>query len=423
MKRICALVACLLVPLAPACDRPVPVAPEGSTLTITANPSKIGITGTSAITILARKLDGTPVNGGTEITLSTNLGEIEALVSTNSSGVALATLHGDGRVGMATVQAFSGAAGEAMIDVQIGALAEFIELTATPAAVPRDGGEVALRAQAFDAGTPLQGAFISFSSEIGSLASNGASIQTDANGVAIDTLTVTREQMANLADSFFLVTARTSGVGAQVEETLEIEIGGNPAQLIFQATPTTIPQTGGAVNLLVTVVDGNFDPLPGVSVFFLTDIGTLSATGAVPTTEIGEARNTLTATESELTAFGGTSFTIRVQAGGVGGVVIEASVTIRIQTGVPRASFIVSGVEDVCERFRFTSTTTGSAPLNCSWSFGDGSSASQDCTQPVEHSYGGTGTFVVTLTASNALGMDSATGQANPPHSEGDSCP
>lgn len=423
MKRICALLACLLVPLAPGCDRPIPVAPEGSTLTITANPSKIQITGSSAITILARKLDGTPVNGGTEITLSTNLGEIPELVKTNSSGVALATLTGDGRVGTATVQAFSGAAGEAMIDVQIGALAEFIELTANPPGVSRDGGEIDLRAQAFDDGAPLPGAFISFSTEIGALTSNGASIQTDANGVAVDTLTVTRADMASLTDSFFLVTAATSGEGAQVEEVLEIEIGGNPAQLIFQASPTTIPQTGGTVELLVTVVDGNFDALADVSVFFLSDIGSLNNTGAVRTNGAGEARNTLTATESELTAFGGTSFTVRVQAGGVGGVVIEDSATIRVQTGIPRASFSSVGVTDICERFRFTSTSTGSSPLTCVWTFGDGNGATQDCTQPVEHTYGAPGNFVVGLTVSNNLGDDSATGQASPPHSEGDACP
>jgi len=416
------LLACLLVPLAPACDRPIPVAPEGSTLTITANPSKIQITGSSSITILARKLDGTPVNGGTEITLSTNLGQIPELVETNSSGVALATLTGDGRVGTATVQAFSGAAGEAMIDVQIGALAEFIELSATPLVVSRDGDVVALRAQAFDDGAPLPGAFISFKSDIGSLDSDGGSIQTDANGVATDTLRVVRSDFASLADSFFLVTATTSGEGAQVEEVIEIEIAGNPAQLIFQASPTTIPQTGGTVDLLVTVVDGNFDSLADVSVFFLSDIGTLAMTGAVLTNEAGEARNTLTATESELTAFGGTTFTVQVQAGGVGGVVIEDSATIRIQTGVPRASFTVTGVTDVCQRFRFTSTSTGTAPLSCAWTFGDGSNATQDCTQPVEHTYGGTGNFVVGLTVTNTLGEDSATGQASPPHSEGDLC-
>jgi len=417
MRRICALLACLLVPLVPACDRPIPVAPEGSTLTITANPSKIQITGSSSITILARKLDGTPVNGGTEITLSTNLGVIPELVKTNSSGVALATLTGDGRVGTATVQAFSGAAGEAMIDVQIGALAEFIELTATPLAVPRDGGEVMLRAQAFDDGAPLPGAFITFSSEIGTLVENG-SIQTDANGVATNTLVVTREDMASLTDSFFLVTATTTGEGAQVEEVIEIEIGGNPAQLIFQATPTTIPQTGGTVQLLATVVDGNFDALPGTSVFFLTDIGTLSSTGAVITNDAGEATNVLTATESELTAFGGTSFTIRVQAGGVGGVVIEDSATIRIQTGIPRASFSATPVTGSPMEYQFSSTSTGTAPLTCEWRFGDGLSETRSCTEVVQHSYSANGTFQVTLIATNNLGSDSTSSTVTVPHDQ-----
>jgi hypothetical protein len=219
---MCALLACLLVPLAPGCDRPIPVAPEGATLTVTANPSKIQILGSSSITILARKMDGTPVNGGTEITLSTNLGEIEPLVATNSSGVALATLTGDGRIGTATVQAFSGAAGEATIDVQIGSLAAFIEITAQPSIIPRDGGTTALRAVAFDSdGAPLVGAFMTFSSEIGLLDSGGESIQTDTSGQASDTLTVTRNDMSSLTYSFFLVTVSTSGEGgAPVEESI-----------------------------------------------------------------------------------------------------------------------------------------------------------------------------------------------------------
>ncbi len=214
MRRICALLAGLLVPLAPGCDRPIPVAPEGSTLTVTANPSKIQILGSSSITILARKMDGTPVNGGTEITLSTNLGTIEALVKTDAGGVAKATLTGDGRIGTAIVQAFSGAAGEATIDVQIGSLAAFIELSAQPSVIPRDGGTTVIRAVAFDNdGAPIVGAFMTFSSEIGSLASGGASIQTDTSGQASDTLTVTRSDMSSLLDSFFLVTVTTSGEG------------------------------------------------------------------------------------------------------------------------------------------------------------------------------------------------------------------
>lgn len=421
MRRIFALLACLLVPLSPGCDRPVPVAPEGSTLTITANPTKIQIFGQSRITILARKLDGTPVNGGTEITLSTNLGEIEELVETNSSGVALATLRGDGRVGTATVQAFSGAAGEATIDIEVGSLAAFMELTAQPSLIPRDGGTATLRAQAFDDdGAPLLGAFISFRSEIGTLASGGASQQTDESGAVTDTLTVTRNDISSLTDSFFLVTATTSGTGgAPIEESLEIDIGGTPASMFFQATPTTIPQTGGSVELLAGVRDGAGDPLPGILVNFLTDLGTLNSGGSsIETNGAGEARDTLVATESELTAFGGTAFTIRVQAAGIGGNILEQATTIRIQTGVPRASFISEGVSGSPMEFQFTSTSTGQAPLTCEWRFGDNSTETQQCTQTVSHTYGSNGTFTVTLKVTNNLGESTATGSVTVPHND-----
>jgi PKD domain len=419
MRRIFALLIGLLVPLSPGCDRPVPVAPEGATLTITANPSKIQIFGQSSITILARKLDGTPVNGGTEITLSTNLGEIAELVTTNSSGVALATLTGDGRVGTATVQAFSGAAGEAMIDVSIGSLAAFMQLSAQPSLIPRDGGTTTLRAQAFDGdGAPLVGAFISFVSEIGVLASGGASQQSDTSGAVSDTLTVTRNDISSLTDAFFIVTATTSGDGgAPIEETLEIDIGGTPASMFFQATPTTIPQTGGSVQLLAGVRDGAGDPLPGILVNFLTDLGTLGSGGSsIETNGMGEARDTLTATESELTSFGGTSFTIRVQAAGIGGNILEQSTTIRIQTGVPRASFISEGVPGSPMEFQFTSTSTGQAPLTCEWRYGDGNMETQQCTQTVSHTYGANGSFTITLRVTNTLGESTATGSVTVPH-------
>ncbi len=418
MKRLCALLALLIVPLAPGCDRPTPVAPEGATLTITANPAKIALDGSSSITILARKLDGTPVNDGTEISLSTNLGTIEELVRTDPGGVARATLTGDGRVGTATVQAFSGAAGEATIDVTIGGLAAFLEISANPLQIPRDGGTTNLLAQAFDIdNTPLVGTFIKFRSDIGTLESGGVSQQTDSSGQVTDTLTVTREDMGSLIDSFFTVTASSGGEGGiSIEATIDIEIGGQPVTLNFQATPTTIPISGGIVNLLVTVLDGVFEPLPDTTVFFGTGVGSLASGGlAVQTNSSGEARDTLTATESDLTAFGGSSFTVTVQAGGVGGVVLEQTETIRIQTGIPRASFTSVGVTDICERYRFTSTSLGSAPLSCSWDFGDGNGQTQDCSQPVEHTYGSNNTFTVNLTVTNALGQDSASGQVRSP--------
>lgn len=411
--------ACLLVPVAPGCDRPTPVAPEGATLTITANPTKIQIFGDSSITLLARKLDGTPVNAGTEITMSTNLGTIAELISTNSSGVAQTTLTGDGRVGTATVQAFSGAAGEATLDVQIGSLATFMEVTAQPSVIPRDGGTATIRAQAFDSdGAPLLGAFITFSSEIGQLASGGASIQTDESGGVSDTLTVTRADISSLTEAFFTVTATTSGEGgAPVEEFVEIDIGGTPASMFFQATPTTIQQTGGEVQLLAGVRDGAGDPLPGILVNFLTDVGRLNSGGSsIETNGSGEARDTLSASESELTAFGGTSFTIRAQAAGIGGNILEQTATIRIQTGVPRASFSSNGVMGSPMEWQFTSTSTGSPPLTCEWNYGDGNGETVQCTDVRNHTYAANGTYTVQLTVTNAIGQSSATGSVTVPH-------
>ncbi|MDH3403317.1 MAG: Ig-like domain-containing protein [Acidobacteriota bacterium] len=425
MRRICALLACLLVPLAPACDRPTPVAPEGSTLTITANPAKIPIDGTSSITVLARKLDGTPVNGGTEISLSTNLGTIEELVRTDPGGVARATLTGDGRVGTAMVQAFSGAAGEASIEVTIGGLAAFLEVSANPLVIPRDGGVTNLLAQAFDVdGTPLSGAFISFRSEIGTLATGGASQQTGNSGQVTDTLTVTREDMGNLIEPFFLVTASSSGAaGAVIEESIEIDIGGQPATIFFQATPTTILVTGGTVQLLAIVRDGNFDPLPGIDVNFATTAGVLASGGSsVQTNNLGEARDTLTATQSDLLAVPGGSFNVSVFTGGIGGVVLSVTQVIRIQTDVPVASFTAVPVDELpCLEYVFTSTSTGQVPLTCDWTL-DGDNRTGCASFNWSFNEGGAPQRSVTLRVSNNLGVDTATSDVDVPYTGGVNC-
>ena len=54
----------------------------------------------------------------------------------------------------------------------------------------------------------------------------------------------------------------------------------------------------------------------------------------------------------------------------------------------------------------FTNTSTGTSPLTYAWDFGDGDI---DVTTSPTHSYSGTGSYIVTLTASNAYGVSSAT--------------
>src|SRR3954453_23307436 len=93
------LVALALLPvgfLTTACDKATPVAPTDATLTVSASPSEItSTTGTSSITAVVRKANGQPVNPGTQVRFTTTLGTIDPVASTDSSGVATATLRGD----------------------------------------------------------------------------------------------------------------------------------------------------------------------------------------------------------------------------------------------------------------------------------------------------------------------------------------
>lgn len=228
-RGICfTLLALALLPLA-ACDKATPVAPEGATLTLSANPTSVSsTTGTSTITVVARKANGTPLNPGTEIQLSTTLGTIDSVVRTNDSGVATAVLRGTGRAGMATVSATSGAiATPATVEITLGVAAGRVSLQATPSTVSvtdlGDGAAVAVRLLALvrdDQGQPLQDALVNFSTETGVLQSGGAFKRTDANGQASDTLTVRAPDVDALPPgaTSFQVRAEASGAGGETSE-------------------------------------------------------------------------------------------------------------------------------------------------------------------------------------------------------------
>nr|MDP9121181.1 Ig-like domain-containing protein [Acidobacteriota bacterium] len=153
-----ALLLVLLLPLA-ACDKASPVAPSGSTIVISANPSFVtSATGTSTITVIARKANGTPVNRGTQVTFTVDIGTIDQSARTDNNGIATATLHGDGRLGKATVMASigGGTTGGAMVAVTFGNPEKSITLQADPPTIPSAGGSVRLVALVRDAqGQPL----------------------------------------------------------------------------------------------------------------------------------------------------------------------------------------------------------------------------------------------------------------------------
>jgi hypothetical protein len=222
----CALAAAcvFLVLAAPGCDEASPVAPPGTTLSVTATPSQIGANGTSTIRVTALKSNGTPVNPGTEVRLATTLGTIDEIVETDSSGVAEGTLRGNGRIGMATVTARTGSAEPATVDVEIGEFANNITLQATPSQVG-PGGTVSLLALVRDdEGRPLQGAGVNFQTELGTLDSRGAIRNTHANGQASDTLRVSAEDIEASPSPSFSVTATVGNEGGTASDTATIRI-------------------------------------------------------------------------------------------------------------------------------------------------------------------------------------------------------
>lgn len=224
-----AVFALLLAVLGAACDEVSPVAPTGTTLTVSANPTRIDPGGTSEITVLARKENGSPVNPGTQIFLTTTLGAIDELAATNDNGIARATLTGDGRVGVATVSATSGDTETITTDVEIGSLAGSITLQPSPTTISTATASstvFTLTATVRDeTGQPLEGVAVNFTTQLGSLVSQGRPIFTDADGVVEDTLTVTPQEVSSLTAPTFDVGALVAGPdGDLLEDTFQIRV-------------------------------------------------------------------------------------------------------------------------------------------------------------------------------------------------------
>lgn len=297
MRRLALLAVAGLALLTPACDKGTPVAPEGAILRISAYPTRIAKTGASTITVNLSRTNGQPVNQGTEIRLSSSLGQVDPVVYTDTTGTASAVLHGDGTVGTATVTAFSGA---------------------------------------------------------------------------------------------------TEGA------TTEIAVGQLAASMSFQVTPSSVPESGGILDLLALIRDDQSQPLPEAQVNFRSEVGTLASGGRfLVTNSQGEARDELTVTAADLQNIGGNSFEVTAEVGGNGGSIISRTFSVGI-TRPPQASFTFQVVGNTVA---FTDTSTG-GPTGWTWNFGDSTPVSTQ-RNPV-HTFSAPGSYVVTLTARNSIGSDTA---------------
>jgi len=279
------------------CGKANPVAPSGSTITLSANPSELtSPTGTSTITAVVRKPNGT-VAAGVDVRFTASLGTIDTLVATNSGGIATATLRGDGRSGTATVNAaVDGGATATALMVPVGGGAKTITLQAIPASVPAAGGKVKLVALVRDAtGQPSAGAGVNFTTNLGRLASGGGLVTTDARGQATDTLTLQASDVGN--QTSITVGAQTAAADGSLQSaTFTVAILTNAAaSIVAEANPTQLPLSGGSVHLIALVRNSSGGPVQGAGVNFTASVGTLASGGGIITTDAnGQVTDTLT---------------------------------------------------------------------------------------------------------------------------------
>jgi len=228
-----------------ACQEGTPVSPPGTILRMSAQPTRITKTGASQISMQALRSNGNPVNPGTELRLSTTLGTVDAVTYTDKDGVAGATLRGDGRIGTATVTAYSGAIDPVTVDVAIGSLAASVRLQVTPSGIPESGGVLDLLALVRDEeGQPLPDANVNFTSEIGLLASGGGFLVSDQAGEATDELTVSAADIQTIGGNTFEVTVEVGSTGGVQSDTFAVSIQRAPrAAFTFQRVDNRVAFT------------------------------------------------------------------------------------------------------------------------------------------------------------------------------------
>jgi PKD repeat protein len=240
------------------------------------------------------------------------------------------------------------------------------------------------------AGTAVQnGTVVTFLTTLGTLDPAEARTQ---NGKATVTLHAgTKSGTASIS--------ATSG-GNTTESALSIAVGASAASTVtLAASPSSLPANGGAVQLTAAVYDAGGNRLPGVTVTFTSDAGSVSPTSAA-TNSNGEATSTLTTTQDATvtaTVVGADSTTLTAEAA----IVVRAAPTVSITVGT------TSPVEDSAVSFTFTVTPSANAAVrSATVSFGDGSAQSLNTngTTSVSHVYTSSGTYTVIATATDAAG-------------------
>jgi hypothetical protein len=179
-----------------------------------------------------------------------------------------------------------------------------LSITASPSQIAAFGAAVIRVVALKPNGTPVSPeTVIRLSTTLGEV---DATVETDERGEAITSLRGTgRKGTAT-------VTATT---GSAEPATVEVLVGFNAAAISLQTTPSSVPETGGELELVALVRDEQGQSLSGAPVNFRTDVGTLQSGGGLVSTDAGgEARDVLMVSAGDLDALSGDSFEVEARS-------------------------------------------------------------------------------------------------------------
>lgn len=341
----CSIVILMAAFLAAAgCDKLPLLAPTNSTITLFAAQTVLPLNGSTEVVATVVESAGTPVQNGTVVTFTTTLGSIEPREARTDAGKVTVRFNSGGQSGTAEIKAVSGGATvKDALKIDIGAaVADNVQLTATPGSVSSLGGTVLLSATVTDKnGNRVSGVPVGFSADVGTLGSQN--VITDFNGQAITTLTTTRATK---------VTARAGAKSA------EITVGVNATAVItVTALPTTASSTqpvtitlAPGTNVTGPITNVRLDYGDGSSESNITVAGTITRQRqyCAPTTYA------ITATGTDINGERAT-----------GSASVAVSLPTLTLTGPPAAS--------VRQAVTFTAVvSTGAVITRYEWDFGDG---------------------------------------------------
>ena len=186
----------VVVALVAACDKVPLLAPNNSTINLSANSLVVPTNGTTGLTAFVTESSGTPVQNGTTVRFTTTLGTVSPAETQTTNGIAVATFQAGASSGIAEVHAISGGATGSStasgttttitntVKITVGAAAvNAITLRANPSSVGPGGGSVELIAAVVtENGAPVQNVLVTFNADQGAM--TVPTVPTDVNGEA-----------------------------------------------------------------------------------------------------------------------------------------------------------------------------------------------------------------------------------------------